>query len=48
MKIFGYGDVNWIQLCQMIPACPRMLLEGLMKTTINLWKNYLLAQSWTH
>jgi len=49
MKIFGYGDVNFIQLIQTldntIPECPRTLLEGLMKATLKLWTNDCLART---
>jgi hypothetical protein len=49
MKIFGYGDMNWIQLVQTfvktIPEYPRTLLERLVKATLNLWTNDRLAQT---
>jgi len=47
--MFGNRDVNWIKLIQtldnMIPECPRTLLEGLMKATLKLWTNDCLART---
>jgi hypothetical protein len=49
IKIFEYGDVNWIKLVQTlvntIPKCPWTLLEGLIKATIKFWINDGLAQT---
>jgi len=49
MKIFGYGDANWIKLIQTldnkIPECPQTFLKGLMKATLKLWTNDCLVRT---
>jgi hypothetical protein len=49
IKIFEYGNVNWIKLVQIlvntIPKCPRTLLEGMINSTIKFWINDGKAQT---